>query len=483
MFDLFNVNDTADFEFIQSQIGTDIYINRSVTPTRVVITNTNLNSGYDDKKITSLSPIHRGDIVVYEGNKYMLISEINTERYNKYKGIIRRLPQTIIVNSSCRFIHVDCYITVGDLGVTSGKVITVADGSINVFTNNYYKELGLEIGNRFFVDGQMFKITGIDTFSQKGIANLSCDKDQINKDLDDVPNGIAGGKACPVDITNPATSILIGNTLQLAWTSTNSVPVVFESSSPSIATVSVTGLVTGISEGTCSIKVSNATNGFIYDTVAITVYAPEVYTMNLYNSTNDHDLVYGESIVIDKHVYLNGSTVSQSVTYSLVYSDQTTAVPSTLATISVDGSNVATVTNANTGTAAESIYVKAVLDIDNTVVSYYALTLDFQVAVSKSITITPNSATYVDIVINKNKVFTANVYSGTVESPEDVAWQIFADDMVSAPDTTTYQVTSQTTTQIAITALKVTKYIQLKCYLVSDPSVYTWQRIRLKPLY
>lgn len=139
---------------------------------------------------------------------------LNLERYNKNKGIIRSLPQTIIINSSCRFIHVDCYITVGDLGVTSGKVISEVDGSIKVFTNNYYKELGLEIGNRFFVDGQMFKITGIDTFSQKGIANLSCEKDQINKDLDDVPNGIAGGLACPVDITNPATSILIRSTLQ-----------------------------------------------------------------------------------------------------------------------------------------------------------------------------------------------------------------------------------------------------------------------------
>ncbi|OKP84842.1 hypothetical protein A3844_18840 [Paenibacillus helianthi] len=207
MFDLFNMSDTADFEFIQSQIGTDVYINRSATPMRVVITNTNLNSGYDDKKITSLSPIHRGDIVIHEGNKYMLISEINTERYNKYKGIIRRLPQTIIVNSSCRFIHVDCYITVGDLGLTSGKVITVVDGSINVFTNNYYKELGLEIGNRFFVDGQMFKIIGIDTFSQKGIANLSCEKDLINSGTDDVANGIAGGLACPVDITTEPTSV------------------------------------------------------------------------------------------------------------------------------------------------------------------------------------------------------------------------------------------------------------------------------------
>lgn len=199
---------------------------------------------------------------------------------------------------------------------------------------------------------------------------------------------------------------------------------------------------TGISEGTCSIKVSNVTNGFIYD-------------------TNAHDLVYGESVVIDKHVYLNGSAVSQPVTYSLVYSDKTTTVPATLATISVDGSNIATVTNANTGTAAESIYVKAVLDIDNTIVSYYALTLDFQVAVSKSITLTPSSATYVDITASTSgsKTFTATVYNETILAPEDVAWHLYADDQVSEPTAANQTILSQTTSAITIRAVKATFYV------------------------
>ncbi|WP_052088080.1 Ig-like domain-containing protein [Paenibacillus wynnii] len=479
MFDLFSKSDTDNYEFIQSQIGSDVLINDSSTVTRALVTNTNLEQNYDDKKISSLSPLNRGDLVVYEGKKYMIISEINTQRSNKFKGIMRRLPHTVIVNSACHFIHVDCYITVSNLGVTEGKVLSVLDGEITVFTKEYYKELGLKIDSKFFVDGQKFKVTGIDTFSKKGILILSCEKDSIDTVADDVINGIAGGLSCTVDITNASTSVMIGNTLQLAWTSTNNVPVTFTSSSNAIATVSATGLVTGVTEGSFTVTVANSTNGFIYDTLAISVYAPEVYTMSLYNTVNKHNMAYNEQIIINKNVYLNGATITdKTVTYSLVYADQITAVPSTVATISVDSDNIATVTNLNAGTVDESIYVKAVLDNNNSIVNYYALTLAYQVTVTKTITLSPMSATYVEITSGSSvgKTFTATVSSGV----ENCGWAIFADDKVSSPDPTVYSILSQTTSTIQIKGLKYTYYIQLKCYLLSDPSVSTWQRIRIK---
>lgn len=478
MFDLFNKSDTADYEFIQSQIGSDVYINDSPTVTRALITNTNLEQNYDDKKISSLSPLNRGDFVVYGGNKYMFISESNGQRYNKYKGIMRRLPHTVIVNSACRFIHVDCYITVSNLGVTDGKVLSVLDGEITLYTKECYKDLGLKIDSKFFVDGQKFKVTGIDSFSQKGILILTCEKDSIDSVKDDVVNGIADGLSCHVDITNEPTTLMIGNTLQLAWTSTNNAPVTFTSSNNSIAIVSATGLVTGVAEGSFTVTVSNSTNGFIYDTLSISVYAPEVYTMSLYSTGDTHDLAYNEQITVNKHVYLNGaSATDKTATYSLVYADKNTEVPSTIATISVDSNNIATITNVNTG-IPESIYVKAVLDADNSIVDYYALNLANQVVVTKTITITPNSATYVDITkgASAGVTFTATVSSGA----EDCGWAIFADDKVSAPVAANQTILSQTTSTIKIKGLVATTYFQLQCYLLSDPSVVAWQRVRIK---
>ncbi|MGN7168471.1 Ig-like domain-containing protein [Paenibacillus cellulositrophicus] len=476
MINLFNNSDNTDYQFMIEQMGNNVLVNNN--PVRVLITNTNLEQNYDDKRISSMSPLHRGDIVVYEDKKYMVISEVNTKRYNKYKGIMRQLPHSVIINSECRFIPLDCYITVGNLGITADQVLSIQDGEITVYTTDINKDSRLKIGLRFLIYGQAFKITGMDNYSQPGMMILTCEKDSINTSTDDVVNSIADGLSCHVDIINEPSFVMIGNTLQLSWTSTNNAPVTFTSSNNEIATVSATGLVTGIAEGTCTITVSNSTNGFIFDTVSISIFTPEVYTMNLYNSGDKHSLAYNEQIIIDKHVYLNGASVTdKTVTYSLVYADKNTAVPPTIATISVDSGNVATITNTNTG-IDEYIYVKAVLDTDNSIVDYYALTLAHQVAVVKTITLSPMSDTYVDITstVSSGKTFTATVSTGA----EDCGWEIFADDKVSPPNTAVYQVLSQTTSTIQIKGLKATNYIQLKCYLLSDPSVVTWQRIRIK---
>lgn len=58
-------NDNADFAFLLDQMGSDVLINDN--PVKALITNTNLEQNYDDKKISSLSPLKRGDIVVYNG--------------------------------------------------------------------------------------------------------------------------------------------------------------------------------------------------------------------------------------------------------------------------------------------------------------------------------------------------------------------------------------------------------------------------------
>ncbi|GIQ66709.1 hypothetical protein PACILC2_52770 [Paenibacillus cisolokensis] len=167
MFNLFDNQNTTDFEFLLAQIGSDVYINGEETPIKAVITNTTLEANYDDRKLATLSPLKRGDIVLFNGQKYMVISEVNDKRYSKYKGIMRRLTHTIIVNSSCRFCTLDSFIIASNLGVIDGQVLSLSAGEIHVYTSQYCVNSGLKIGDRFLLDGQAFKITGIDSFSKK----------------------------------------------------------------------------------------------------------------------------------------------------------------------------------------------------------------------------------------------------------------------------------------------------------------------------
>lgn len=304
MFNLFDRDSTTDFEFLLNQIGSDVVINQAAMPVRAVITNTNLEQIYDDKKIATMLPLQRGDIVVYNGNKYMIISEANEKRYNKFKGIMRRLSHQIVVNSACRFYPLDCYINTINLNVINGQVLSMPDGEINVYISHSTIDSELKLSARFLLDGQAFKMTGIDTFSKPGIAILTCEKDQINPASDDLANGIAGGLSCSVDGEEP-------------------------------------------------------------------------------EEQNQGQVV-----------------------------------------------------------------------------------------------ITSNSDKPEEIIVNQSKQYIATV----TPTDEPVFWSVFADDRVSAPDSSVFQVTETTGNQITIKALKYTHYIQLKVELVDDPSVFAWQRIKLRSL-
>lgn len=377
MFDYFQLSDTKDYQYLLDSIGKDLTLN-GTAPIRAIVTNTNLQKIHDDKKISSLSTLHTGDVVDYDSKKWLIISEVNSKRYNKFKGVMRALQHTIIINSSCRFITVNTYIDTEDFSVTSGSVISIANGSIRLNLSDSTIVSGLKLNDKFIVSGQKFKIVGLDRYSNKGLLILSCDKDEISTENDDLIHGIAGGLACPVGITNGTPlSVYVGSTLQLTYTSASSAPVIFTTSDATKATVNASGLVSGISAGSVTITISNASNGYITNTILISVDA---------------------------------------------------------------------------------------------------------VPVTKSIVLTSNVAPVTEIKNSQSKIYTGNVYEGATLSSGNVTWNLYEDDKVTAYNTARAQITATTSTTITIKCLAYTYYVQLKCSLVSDPTVFVWQRIQLKSL-
>lgn len=331
MINLFD-NGADDFSFLLDQMGKDITINDN--PDRALITNTNLEQIYDDRRITSLSPFSRGDIVVYSGKRYMIISEVTEKRYTKYKGIMRNLPHSIIVNSDSRFYTLNCYINTSDLGITTGKVLTLADGEITVNCSNYSIDSNLELGARFLLNGQPWKVTGIDDFSKPGMVALTCAKDSINTVTDDLVNGIAGGLGVTVDITNSDFDMAIGSTYQLTWTSINNAPVRFISSNPDVATVDANGVVTGVSVGTVTITAYNAGYDQIRDSVTVNVKnAQPNYMISITSqSSTPNEVNKGYTKTYDATVTQGSAVITnEPVQWQLFADDQTSTTA--LATI------------------------------------------------------------------------------------------------------------------------------------------------------
>lgn len=321
MINLFD-NNIDDFTFLLDQMGSDVLINNN--PVKALITNTNLEQNYDDRRISSISPLKRGDIVIYNDKKYMIISEVNDQRYNKYKGIMRHLPHHIIINSACRFCHLDCYISTSNLGVIDGRILSMPDGDITVISNNLIEDFDLKIDARFILHGQAFKVTGIDRFSKPGMLILTCEKDLIDEQADDLINGIAGGLSCPVNFVSNNTELTVGNTYQLTWTSAEDAPVIFTSSDETVATVDVNGITTGITPGQATITVYNATNERIRDTVTVTVNdIPAGYTISLTSTGDLGQITKGYTRTYNAVVTENGNVVNEPVTWELFADDQT----------------------------------------------------------------------------------------------------------------------------------------------------------------
>ncbi|WP_435921275.1 Ig-like domain-containing protein [Paenibacillus sp. DYY-L-2] len=347
MFNLFQ-NNTDDFAFLLDQMGSDVLINDN--PVKALITNTNLEQIYDDRRITSLSPFNRGDIVVFKGKKYMVISEVNDKRYNKYKGIMRFLPHTITVNSSCRFYTLNCYINTSNLGVIDGRVLSIPDGEITLICSNYSIDHDLEIGARFVLNDQAWKVTGIDNYSKPGMVHLTCKVDSIDNVKDDLVNGIAGGLSCPVDVTSNDFDLTVGGTYQLTWTSANNAPVRFVSSDESIASVDGLGVVTGVSAGIVTITAYNAGFEKIYDSIGVTVTnaQPNFMISITSQSSTPGEVNKGYTKTYDAVVTLGSAVITtEPVQWQLFADDQ--ASSTALATIQSQTGVSCTIKGINTG--------------------------------------------------------------------------------------------------------------------------------------
>ncbi|MBA9088039.1 hypothetical protein FHR92_004533 [Fontibacillus solani] len=376
MINLFNVDDDSNFKHMLESVGRSITVNRNPTETKAIITNTSLNTEYDDRKISSLEPLNRGDMIEYNGNRYMLISEVNDKRYSHYKGIMRHLTHEIVFNHKCVFEAVSTYIENGNPSLVGGNVLTLIQDKVTVYAPSRSMGITLTTGDTFMINGNKFKIITNDTYSQPGISILTSERDQINPATDDIEHNIANGLACPINVINPEPITMnVSDTLQIDWTSLHDAPVVFVSSDIAIATVDAQGLVTGLSEGDVTITVTNVSNGYIFDSVLVSVVdVPDTKTVNITYSNPDQ----------------------QSGDYYYIY--------------------------------------------------------------------------YGD-----NGTFTANV--SPVDEP--VTFELYADNKISAVDTSKFsKVVSGNS--IKITAKSSTYYLQIKAILDSDPSVYTWQRVRIR---
>lgn len=77
----------SDIDHLFEVAGIEVLINDE--PRKVIITNPSSTSENDERYINSLKPINRGDIVMFNDEPYIIITETINKRHAKYKALMR----------------------------------------------------------------------------------------------------------------------------------------------------------------------------------------------------------------------------------------------------------------------------------------------------------------------------------------------------------------------------------------------------------
>lgn len=245
---MININIEEDFLYLQNLAGDDIKIN-GVGTYKALINYFKTNRYEDLRTIATMTEIKRGDIITWDGEDWLVISEIGHKRFCYYKGIIQK------VNYNIKFIFEDGRIKEFP-AIIDGKVFDVESnqffyfqtGKVIVLLQDNDDTRKITIDRRFIKRDKAFKVIGTD-WTDKGLIKLYCELDMFSVN-DDRKNEIADYEkykhtfSIKILNNNPLTVNINGNNeVEIMLTCTdNGVTVepdniIFEVSNPAIAKV------------------------------------------------------------------------------------------------------------------------------------------------------------------------------------------------------------------------------------------------------
>ncbi|WP_339185593.1 Ig-like domain-containing protein [Brevibacillus sp. FSL K6-6036] len=383
MVNLFQSN-AEDFQYILDSLGQTVQINNQ--PVNAVISNSTLSTDTDDKKISTLTAISRGDRVHFNNEDWIILSEVNGQRNGRYRAYMRVSDYSIKFNFQGM---VKAFPTIVDgkvFDVETGQYMPLPNSKILVTLQENQETLLITVGQRFIKMGRAWAVEGIDR-TQKGLLILWCKQDQFNEAVDDIENEIAdaGSYVYALDITNTDTTIQKDSTLELNVSVTlngqvvTDKTVVFSSSDSNIATVDENGLITARNTGSVTITAQLADKTEVKDTILLTVEeVPSASFSIMITSTsskpNEID-VGGYSKTYNANVYKGNKNItdgSQPVTWA-IYADNQTSSTTRAVITSQNGTSCTVKSNDNYDQGY--VQLKATLKSDNSVTAWYRINI------------------------------------------------------------------------------------------------------------
>lgn len=199
MFNAFN-DSTTDLEYLLLHAGKDVYIND--VQRKAIISNLNMSVMIDteDRYISTLDSIERGNLVRYNNRNFIIITETVFQRYQKYKGIMRHcnfsITHTEVLEEDCVYLGEDgtgkpvyeCTPTVTEdtviplivdtksFSIDRNSAINLATNEITVVAqDNPFNKGKLVVNYNFNLMDIEWRVINVD-LTKNGLLVLTCDK-------------------------------------------------------------------------------------------------------------------------------------------------------------------------------------------------------------------------------------------------------------------------------------------------------------------
>lgn len=329
------INIEDDFAYLQNLAGDDILING--VSAKALINYVKTNRDEDIRTIASMTELKRGDIITWDGEQWLIISEIGHKRFCYYKGIIQK------VNYNIKFIFEDGiireYPAIIDskvFDVETNRFFSLPAGKVIVLLQDNAESRKITINKRFIKMDKAFKVVGDDR-TDKGLIKLYCDLHMISTE-DDIENEVADYETYKhtftIEILNGDSltiNILNSSELEiLTYCTDNGIAVTPDNIEYTVSDLSV-GKMEGnkfVCIGTGMTTLTATWNG-VSDSITITVINEEIHNYAV-TIIGDDSITYNGTKTYTALFTDNGTPTSKSAYWELKGDDGN---PTTYATI------------------------------------------------------------------------------------------------------------------------------------------------------
>ncbi|OOB75108.1 hypothetical protein AXF41_10050 [Clostridium haemolyticum] len=147
---------------------------------------------YDDKIIFTDSDLEQGDVIEFDKNKYIVISDKENINNIYYRYIIRKLYKNIKMWIDDKLEEFPVFVETGNNVTQEDKYMSLPIGTIKLILQENEKTDKINYKNRFITMDNVYKVIGF-TSEYKGLKYIYAEKTQF-ADTDDKENEIANAK-------------------------------------------------------------------------------------------------------------------------------------------------------------------------------------------------------------------------------------------------------------------------------------------------